>query len=658
MQEKKEMCIIVDPKQQKEVVPKKTQMCLKVMAKATGSTILEPDEVVRYCQGLWANTAMQKVSEEVKNVAVEQREGNSIKGIPCVVPKSIVGTGLVENMPCDFNYQDNDFNTSIDGRVIYKGNELMNCVVKIDKTFYSENKVKYECSVYIHGRIVKAVVLAKDFTNIFWLQNRIPGFATNGEKGIATQLVYKYLNALIRTSGMKNIVQMNRKPGWTNHNGRMIYITPEGSIPFDMQMITSEYGQRFGGLQETKKTTATEIIKMTNITPNSWTAPVLLLYTVMSFSHELYRSAGFTPKFLIFMHGKRGSYKTSLALIMTQIERTDTPEYSLKSTSAGIETGYKKYKDAVMLVDDLAPVQSAVERKRLQSNLDVVTRAFGDGNGIVRNNDYQKPEKNIEQYEAEGGAVITGEYVTGCESSLSRSLFLPLSTEDVDVNMLSELQEKKGMLASFLIGYISFLSGNYHEMVNYIKERGKRLREQFVGKYSNERYGEYFAQLMVAAELLVMQYGYKTSQFTLWEAEKYLRYFEASVSQAIECNSQELSQESPITNLCRAILTKIQEKMYLVIEKERYWGEDGYVLESEESYFIQQKDILAMKKAYDSDNGYNKMEYSSTNLAKMLCDADIAPIVQEGKTKRYGRKIGKLRFMELDKRKLHKIADM
>ena len=171
-------------------------------------------------------------------------------------------------------------------------------------------------------------------------------------------------------------------------------------------------------------------------------------------------------------------------------------------------------------------------------------------------------------------------------------------------------------------------------------------------------HGEYYAQLLVAAELLVMQYGYKTGQLTLGEAEKHLHYFEVCVSQAIESNSLELSQESPITILCRAILSKIQEKMYVVIERENYSGGEGYVLESEEAYFIQQKDILAMKKAYDNDNGYPKVEYSSTNLAKMLCDADISPVFQEGRTKRYGRKIGSSRFMELNKKKLYKIADM
>ena len=58
--------------------------------------------------------------------------------------------------------------------------------------------------------------------------------------------------------------------------------------------------------------------------------------------------------------------KTSLALAMTQVENKKTPTYTLKATGAGLEAGFRDYKDAVMLIDDLAPTNdTAMERELL-----------------------------------------------------------------------------------------------------------------------------------------------------------------------------------------------------------------------------------------------------------------------------------------------------
>ena len=79
-------------------------------------------------------------------------------------------------------------------------------------------------------------------------------------------------------------------------------------------------------------------------------ASILVLYTAMSVMNSLYRKANFTPKFLLFVHGFRGSYKTSLSLALSQIEYKDTPLFTLKATKAGIESNFRVTLFSTMMI--------------------------------------------------------------------------------------------------------------------------------------------------------------------------------------------------------------------------------------------------------------------------------------------------------------------
>lgn len=571
----------------------------------------------------------------------------------------LLAESKINDVPESFIFNEDEFMTSVQGTLFHAGNEVMNCIVKIDRIICSEKKTLYECSIYIQGRILQRTINARDFCSDVWLRSKVPGFATCCEKNLSSQLIYKYLNALVRKSGLNNLQEVIKKPGWIKVENMMVYVTPKGTIPNLGYPIMSEYGQNFGVLNSESAGQLHSFLKLSKLTPKTWTASIILLYTVMSFSYTLYKESGLLIKFLLFVNGPRGCYKTSLSLLMTQIERTSSPEYNLKAKSAGLETGYKKFKDAVMQIDDLAPTQEIHERKQMQSNLEMVVRAFGDGTGKKRNYDFIGPDCDVEQYEAEGGAIITGEYVVGCESSLARCLLLPLARGDVDTQLMTQMQETNRVLPVFLIGYIEYLSSHYLEIVGYIQERGKEYRNRLVNQFSNARYGEYYAQLMVAAEILLLKYGCKTNQMCQNEAEEWLLHFKMCIEQAIEYNDRSLVEEAPITVLCRAIVIKLESNMYPIVSRNtKIDNSKRCVLESEDTYYIRADDIFAMKKSYDNENGICGIEYKATGLANLLCDFDVAPRFQEGKSTRTGRKIGNARYMEINKRKLYELANI
>ncbi len=663
------MCIIVKEGKEEGVdklndgqLEMKT-MCSRVMAKSVGVP-LSIEETCNYFGNTKFNVGKESVnydSLEKRKVLAQSFYDDSRKTTLSLQQANQIELSLDNNLSNDFIYNDHEFVSSNNGCLYYRGAEVMNCLVRIDANIVSERKNNYMCSVYINGQVVTVTILAKDFVQGYWLYNKVPGFATSCYKAEAGKIIYKYLNNLIKKFANKNLWRTVRKPGWRLVNGRFMYVTPQGVIGIPNVNIVAEYGQKFGDLTNKQVGNFHSFIRMMYLTPNTWTAPILLLYTVMGFSLTLFKKAGTLPKFLIFINGARGSYKTTLALVMTQIERNDSPEYNLKSTSAGIEAGYRKFKDAIMLVDDLAPAQEIRDQRKLHENLELVTRAFGDGSGKKRNPDYQDENFEVEQYEAEGGMVVTGEYKTGCDSSLSRRMFLSLRQNDVDLSLLTALQEEKTCLSAFVWGYIEFLTNHCNEIIDFIKRNNKEYMKKYSKLYSHSRYREYHSQLMVSAKLL-LKFGLDTKQITVNEAEQYMCFLAKCIQEAIDYNNQSLVEESPLVLLCRAIVTKIEERMFSIIPLGTVINDtNNIILESENNYYIRQKDVLAMKEKYDMENGFNQMKYSSSTLAEMLYNAGIIKKYQEGKTIRFAKKIygvGNGRFMEVDKKRLYEKANI
>lgn len=539
-----------------------------------------------------------------------------------------------------------------DGKVVFDGQEIMNCAVRIDETQAYENKTVYQCTICINGLMIEKKIRSNKFTKGEWLKD-LPGFATGGVG--YEKLIYEYLNELVRKS-FHTLVERVRKAGWTERNMTLLYITPDGVIGYPNLQIKSEYGQEFGDLTKVTSGTFRPFVEMMRITPNTWVGSIILLYTVMSFSRELYKRAGLLPKFILFLNGPRGSFKTQLALLLTQIERSDSPEYSLKAKSAALEAGFRKYKDAVMLIDDLAPTQELSDRKALQSNLELIVRSYGDATGKKRNYDFMDENFDVEQYEAEGGAIITGEYTTGCESSLSRCLFLPLKREEVDVSLLTRLQNDKRRLSTFMLGFLNYLSRKSGDVISFIHDRGNRYRSNLAGRYSNPRYSEYYAQLMVAAEILC-EYGDATNQMEYFNKESLLNVFNESIQQCIEYNDRNLRVEAPISQLCTALIEEIEARMFPVVSLgEKAVDAKNTILENETSFFITQTAALMMRERHMAENGIQGIKYSTTELAGLLCEAGIISKIKEGGVKRYARKIsgyGNVRYMEVDKIRLY-----
>lgn len=549
--------------------------------------------------------------------------------------------------------------------VMFLGNiPFINCSIEIVEAVFSESAEYYRCKICVGER----VILKDVKTDIFHLGKwvfRTAGIAPIGDRSVASNCLHQYLDYLVLNLDMTQKSTLYQKPGWQITDNKFLYVTPQGVIGNQFIKAASECGQKFTSLEPDYKAFA-EYLSMSAIT-RSPVASILILYVTMSVMNALYRKANFTPKFLLFVHGFRGNYKTSLSLALSQIEYKDTPLFTLKATKAGIESNFREYKDAVMLVDDLAPTQQISDRRIMESTLETIVRAFGDGTAhrrcVIQHSD-DKTAK-IGQYEAEGGCILTGEYLSGCGSSLARCLFVALKKEDVDVDLLSYLQDRRHIVENFVVCLAFCLTKLMNEcnvnIIDLIETKGKEIRKNFSFKFSNERYSEYVAQLHVALEILICV----AKSFQLLGQQQidfYSEKFSSAIMEVVEENNSRLVAQNPVTVLCNAL------KLAITDELVPYCALGSTVLDNDNVIFYDDDDIYLTQKCANSivnnhikENDINLAEFTPTRVAETLESNHIISVIMEGKTKRKAMKLpgyGSKRFMKLYLDKFNKHVNL
>lgn len=250
----------------------------------------------------------------------------------------------------------------------------------------------------------------------------------------------------------------------------------------------------------------TMLNKIFFVTEKEKVGMMLFLYTQLSYLATLFKLAKLPVKYVFALIGERGSMKTSLAQAVA-LGCWEDPMKELQvpfiSTAAGIESIVDCGADRVVLVDDYKPTLDRNQKAVLQTNLELVTRIFGDETGKKRNTDFLNPEIEKKTYSARGGCVITGELLdVAVESSVARMLICTMDNASVDVECLTWLQKNKHIMACFQTQFLNYIAKNQTVVLSFIERRTEEIRSAYQKKFSNARYSEYLAQLFCVIELM------------------------------------------------------------------------------------------------------------------------------------------------------------
>ena len=207
----------------------------------------------------------------------------------------------------------------------------------------------------------------------------------------------------------------------------------------------------------------------------------LLAFAFLTPLNEFLKQAGCMPKFTLFLAGRTGTRKSTIAALILSFfgafTSTDLP-MSFQDTANSITANAFTLKDVLTCIDDFYPSDNA-EMKKLNTTAQKIMRAYGDRTGRGR---MRADCTLMENRPPQGNAIITGELRPDVgESGIAR--YFPLELKDGDVNLayLTEYQEEaaQGVYRRTMFAYTEWLKCRFICDDDHEEKFVKRLRELY-----------------------------------------------------------------------------------------------------------------------------------------------------------------------------------
>ena len=207
----------------------------------------------------------------------------------------------------------------------------------------------------------------------------------------------------------------------------------------------------------------------------------LLAFAFLTPLNEFLRQAGCMPKFTLFLTGRTGTRKSTIAALILSFfgafTSTDLP-MSFQDTANSITANAFTLKDVLTCIDDFYPSDNA-EMKKLNTTAQKIMRAYGDRTGRGR---MRADCTLMENRPPQGNAIITGELRPDVgESGIAR--YFPLELKDGDVNLayLTDYQEEaaQGVYRRTMYAYTEWLKRRFICDDDHEEKFVKRLRELY-----------------------------------------------------------------------------------------------------------------------------------------------------------------------------------
>lgn len=213
--------------------------------------------------------------------------------------------------------------------------------------------------------------------------------------------------------------------------------------------------------------------------------------------------------FIIWLHGQTGSRKSSLAAIAQAFygnffDAESFPANWIDSVSDVEVKGYQS-KDSFLVIDDFKPSVSRTETDKLHALAERFIRGTGNGAGRGR----RKPGMEAQNlYFNRSMTISTAEDLPRGQSLLGRMLVMELGGKDVDINVLSALQEaaRTGAFAGLMAAYLQWLAPRMDEYKRDFPKlvdqaRNSTIQSGFASSHS--RAPEIYSNLVVASEFFL-----------------------------------------------------------------------------------------------------------------------------------------------------------
>lgn len=528
--------------------------------------------------------------------------------------------------------------------------ELLRRIRKIEESASGDKSsilYRFEVKIRNSDETYSAEIPAKDVEKVSWIVDKTGGAAWFSRDPRAKSAVEKVIHGQIKAYIGVEELRYPRN-GWKKLQNRWFYLTDFGFIGLLYIQAQGDVNQKFlyASKQVGERKTFQQAMEMTTITQNSSAATFLFLFTHLSMLAALFEDAGAPIKFITAVIGPTNSRKTSMALCLSKVfnrEQIHTPELSFESTMGGIEVMCSQCQDTPVIIDDFHPAMTRKKQNELNEKLEFVLRRYGDRVAKNRMTDFSA-NKKAGYYPVRGGCIITGEDITGVESSLARTIVLRVEKRTVDNQRLAFYQDHPLILTSHLYDFIKFVTDEQERIIPQIAEKFKTKRSSHT--YFYPRYSEVSAQIRITAELIA-EYAVARGFLNSQEMQMWVDSVEMSVDQTIRQNVQNNFAENEAVSILNALQEAVAISPAINVsdaEKTKL----NAIYEDERYYYVRAQMLQEIVNKYCARLGMRIPELNSKRLVNILEDKGIL-YVYEGKSET--RKTHMLPGKSLDKRR-------
>ncbi len=204
-----------------------------------------------------------------------------------------------------------------------------------------------------------------------------------------------------------------------------------------------------------------------------------LAYSFLTPLNAMLQEIGFEPRFILYFVGKTGSRKSTIANLFLSFfgtfRETESAPISFKDTPNAAEMSMALLNSTMTLLDDRIPSTTKGVKDQMERMEQSVARAIGDRAGRARLN-ANSTLKAV--YRPVCNLIVTAEeaYSNVGESAIARSISCDLKPGDVDLEALTEVQQKAYELNECMAEYIQFVISNWDRLIEEIHPMFLELR--------------------------------------------------------------------------------------------------------------------------------------------------------------------------------------
>jgi hypothetical protein len=361
----------------------------------------------------------------------------------------------------------------------------------------SELRRLFEVEATLKGRTIQLSVPAEKFVSMNWPTEQLgagaiiyPGFGTKDHARTAIQLL----------SGDIPERRVYVHTGWRQIEQEWCYLHAggalgaQGALPYievRLPDLLARYALPLPADDDALRAAIRASLGLLAVAPESITSPLFA---------SIWRAVLGGVDFSLHLAGPTGAGKSELAALVQQHWGAELDARHLpaawSSTANALEGIAFHAKDALLVVDDFAPVGGQHDMQRMHKDADRLLRAQGNNAGRQR----MRSDATLRPAKPPRGLFLsTGEDVPLGQSLRARLLVLELGPHDLDFTRLSECQAdaRAGQYAMALAGFIEWLAARYDDVHRTLKDEVSVLRDQATEEHQHRRTPEIVANLGV-----------------------------------------------------------------------------------------------------------------------------------------------------------------